>query len=254
MSHTLPGTGRAPEAPHRQDPVRHLHRGDALLSERHLPARGREGRAEPAARRGNRRTPPGPGRVSRRRPAPSAMPGRHRAAQDGGARSSKPRWTSRTPPPRWSFPPPRSASASARLVLTSQADRRHLPRLRSGSSRPATTRSSPSTARGSSRPPSTASRPSPPSAVARRQARGLRRPADPVGDQPGFGQRHRGDSRSRTRTDALEIGFNSRYLLDITGQVDGDTVELKLADPGSPTLIQDPAGPGALYVLMPMRV
>jgi DNA polymerase-3 subunit beta len=54
--------------------------------------------------------------------------------------------------------------------------------------------------------------------------------------------------------DALDIGFNSRYLLDIASQVDGDTVELKLADPGSPTLIQDPAGPGALYVLMPMRV
>jgi DNA polymerase III subunit beta len=54
--------------------------------------------------------------------------------------------------------------------------------------------------------------------------------------------------------DAIDIGFNSRYLLDITSQVDGDTVELKLADPGSPTLIQDPTGPGALYVLMPMRV
>ena len=54
--------------------------------------------------------------------------------------------------------------------------------------------------------------------------------------------------------DAIDIGFNSRYLLDITGQVDGDTIELKLADPGSPTLIQDPTGPDALYVLMPMRV
>jgi DNA polymerase-3 subunit beta len=29
---------------------------------------------------------------------------------------------------------------------------------------------------------------------------------------------------------------------------------LKLADPGSPTLIQDHEGKGALYVLMPMRV
>jgi DNA polymerase-3 subunit beta len=29
---------------------------------------------------------------------------------------------------------------------------------------------------------------------------------------------------------------------------------LKLADPGSPTLIQDTANGGALYVLMPMRV
>jgi len=29
---------------------------------------------------------------------------------------------------------------------------------------------------------------------------------------------------------------------------------LKLADPGSPTLIQDKEAHGALYVLMPMRV
>jgi DNA polymerase-3 subunit beta len=29
---------------------------------------------------------------------------------------------------------------------------------------------------------------------------------------------------------------------------------LKLADPGSPTLVQDSDNKGALYVLMPMRV
>jgi DNA polymerase-3 subunit beta len=52
----------------------------------------------------------------------------------------------------------------------------------------------------------------------------------------------------------LDIGFNSRYLLDIAAQVDGDTAVLKLADPGSPTLIEDKEKSGALYVLMPMRV
>jgi DNA polymerase-3 subunit beta len=54
--------------------------------------------------------------------------------------------------------------------------------------------------------------------------------------------------------DALEIGFNSRYLLDITGQLDGEVAVLKFADPGSPTLIQDKDSKNALYVLMPMRV
>lgn len=54
--------------------------------------------------------------------------------------------------------------------------------------------------------------------------------------------------------ESIEIGFNSRYLMDITAQVDGDVMELKLADPGSPTLLHDPTGPGALFVLMPMRV
>jgi DNA polymerase III subunit beta len=52
----------------------------------------------------------------------------------------------------------------------------------------------------------------------------------------------------------LEIGFNARYLLDITGQLDGDTALFKLADPGSPTLVLDHEGAVALYVLMPMRV
>jgi DNA polymerase-3 subunit beta len=54
--------------------------------------------------------------------------------------------------------------------------------------------------------------------------------------------------------DPIDIGFNSRYLLDIAAQIDGDTAVLKLADPGSPTLIEDKANNGALYVLMPMRV
>jgi len=52
----------------------------------------------------------------------------------------------------------------------------------------------------------------------------------------------------------LDIGFNSRYLLDIAAQIEGEVAILKLADPGSPTLIQDKDAKGALYVLMPMRV
>jgi len=52
----------------------------------------------------------------------------------------------------------------------------------------------------------------------------------------------------------LDIGFNAKYLLDITGQLSSDTALFKLADPGSPTLVQDREGSSALYVLMPMRV
>jgi DNA polymerase-3 subunit beta len=52
----------------------------------------------------------------------------------------------------------------------------------------------------------------------------------------------------------LDIGFNSRYLLDIAAQIEGEVAVLWLADPGSPTLIQDKDAKGALYVLMPMRV
>ena len=55
-------------------------------------------------------------------------------------------------------------------------------------------------------------------------------------------------------SDPIDIGFNSRYLLDIAAQLDGEVAVLRLADPGSPTLIQDKDAKGALYVLMPMRV
>ena len=53
---------------------------------------------------------------------------------------------------------------------------------------------------------------------------------------------------------ALEIGFNSRYLLDIARQIEGDTARFAMADASSPTVVQDVADPSALYVLMPMRV
>lgn len=52
----------------------------------------------------------------------------------------------------------------------------------------------------------------------------------------------------------FEIGFNSRYLLDILGQIDGDSVEVHLADAAAPTLIRENDQAPALYVLMPMRV
>ncbi len=52
----------------------------------------------------------------------------------------------------------------------------------------------------------------------------------------------------------LEIGFNARYLLDISGQLESDTLKFMLADPGSPTLVRDGDDESALYVLMPMRV
>ena len=54
--------------------------------------------------------------------------------------------------------------------------------------------------------------------------------------------------------DALDIGFNSRYLLDIAERLDDEIAVFMLADPGSPTLIQDGSDHSALYVLMPMRV
>jgi DNA polymerase-3 subunit beta len=52
----------------------------------------------------------------------------------------------------------------------------------------------------------------------------------------------------------LEIGFNSRYLLDIADQIEGEGARFAMADAGSPTVVADVSDASALYVLMPMRV
>lgn len=54
--------------------------------------------------------------------------------------------------------------------------------------------------------------------------------------------------------DNMEIGFNAKYLMDITSQIEGDGCRIVLADAASPTIIQDSADTSALYVLMPLRV
>jgi len=56
------------------------------------------------------------------------------------------------------------------------------------------------------------------------------------------------------KSDPMEIGFNARYVLDIMGQVRGDSVRLTLADAAAPTLVNDGDDDSALFVLMPMRV
>lgn len=52
----------------------------------------------------------------------------------------------------------------------------------------------------------------------------------------------------------MEIGFNARYLLDIAGQIDGESAIMALSDASSPTIVSEGDASAALYVLMPMRV
>ena len=51
----------------------------------------------------------------------------------------------------------------------------------------------------------------------------------------------------------LEIGFQARYLSDITDQID-KRVEFRFSDGAAPTVVVDADDTAALYVLMPMRV
>ena len=54
--------------------------------------------------------------------------------------------------------------------------------------------------------------------------------------------------------ESFDVGFNSRYLLDILAQLEGDSIEVHMADAAAPTLIRENDQSQALYVLMPMRV
>ncbi|MGH7125227.1 MAG: DNA polymerase III subunit beta [Stellaceae bacterium] len=59
---------------------------------------------------------------------------------------------------------------------------------------------------------------------------------------------------ARYTASPIEIGFNSRYLLDIAQQIEGEGARFAIADAASPTLVRDSTDTSALYVLMPMRV
>ena len=51
----------------------------------------------------------------------------------------------------------------------------------------------------------------------------------------------------------LDISFNSRYLIDVASQLDGDQIEIYFKDTGSPALIKDPSDFDSIYVVMPMK-
>jgi DNA polymerase-3 subunit beta len=58
--------------------------------------------------------------------------------------------------------------------------------------------------------------------------------------------------------DPFEIGFNARYLMDVTAQIGGETAEFRFVDRAAatlldPVLVLDPTDVGVQYVLMPLR-
>lgn len=54
--------------------------------------------------------------------------------------------------------------------------------------------------------------------------------------------------------EALEIGFNAKYLLEIAGQVDRENAVFMFNTSGDPTLMREGNDTSAVYVVMPMRV
>ena len=51
----------------------------------------------------------------------------------------------------------------------------------------------------------------------------------------------------------LDISFNSKYLIDVASQINGEQIIFYLNEIGSPALIKDPADKDSIFVIMPMK-
>ena len=56
------------------------------------------------------------------------------------------------------------------------------------------------------------------------------------------------------QADALTIGFNGSYLMDIAGEIDEGLMQFSLSDSSTAAIIRNKEKSNVLYVLMPMRV
>jgi DNA polymerase-3 subunit beta len=59
---------------------------------------------------------------------------------------------------------------------------------------------------------------------------------------------------ARYEGEALNTGFNARYLLDVFSVMDGESLSLQMETPLSPCLIQEPESPGFKCVVMPIKI
>ena len=51
----------------------------------------------------------------------------------------------------------------------------------------------------------------------------------------------------------LDISFNSKYLIDVASQLEGENIEIYFNDITSPALIKDPSDFDSIFVIMPMK-
>ena len=54
--------------------------------------------------------------------------------------------------------------------------------------------------------------------------------------------------------DDIEIGFNSKYIMDIVNNLEDDDISINLKDNTSPIVALENSNSDLVYVLMPMRV
>ena len=52
----------------------------------------------------------------------------------------------------------------------------------------------------------------------------------------------------------MEVGFNSKYILEMINNLEDDKITLSFNDTSSPVIATEQSNPDLIYVLMPMRV
>ena len=60
--------------------------------------------------------------------------------------------------------------------------------------------------------------------------------------------------KAKFNSDDMSISFNSRFLIDISSQIENDSIIIKLKDPSSPVLIKDLSDNRSYHVVMPMKI
>ena len=59
---------------------------------------------------------------------------------------------------------------------------------------------------------------------------------------------------AKYNSEEMAISFNSRYLIDLTSQIENESILVNLKDSGSPVLINDPSDKNSFHVVMPMKI
>ena len=60
--------------------------------------------------------------------------------------------------------------------------------------------------------------------------------------------------KANFNSDALNISFNSKYLIDIASEVEDKNLKINLKDSVSPVLVEDASDKNSYYVIMPMKI
>ena len=60
--------------------------------------------------------------------------------------------------------------------------------------------------------------------------------------------------KAEFNSDDMNIIFNSSYLLDITSQIEDESIVINLKDAGSPVLVNDFSDKNSFHVVMPMKI